>query len=102
MSNNLDIKAIKEALDQIRKHSEAIQEYCTKECEECPCSKMCDWEGNLDYTDSRITDEVLDRFVEWHDKWQTAQDRKTFKEVTGIDPGWYDFHEDRTEVDFSD
>jgi hypothetical protein len=100
MYNELHIKAIKTALDQIRKHSEAIQEYCTGECEKCPASVVCDWAGNLDYTEGRITDDLLDRFVEFHDEWQTAQDRKTFKEVTGIDPGWYDFHEDHTEVDF--
>ena len=97
--NALCIKAIKEAISTMQKANEVIKEYCTNECEICPLKDMCDWEGNIDFLDSRINDSVLDKYIDLHTEWEYRNERKTFKEATGIDPAWYDFNNDRTERD---
>lgn len=98
--NEMHIRALQEAIENIKKADAAIQEYCTDNCEHCPLSDMCDWEGHIDAYDSRITEGVLDSLVDFHEAHEAAQERKTFKEVTGIDPAWYCFNEDRTQGDF--
>lgn len=100
MYNEMHIKALQEAIEAMKKAGEVFKEYCTNECENCPLSEFCDWQGAIAYTDDDLTEEVLDQFVEFHDAWETAKDQQTFKEVTGIDPAWYCFNEDRTQGDF--
>lgn len=93
-------EALREAIKTMQTQNEVIKEYCTNECEDCPLKDMCDWEGNIEFLNEGITDELLEQYVDFHDEWEYRNERKTFKEVTGIDPAWYDFNDDRTESDY--
>lgn len=98
MYNDLQVKALREAIDTLKKSNGVLKEYCTNECEKCPLEDMCDWEGNVDFNDERLTDSKLDDYVEYYEGETYKAERRRFKEVTGIDPAWYDFNEDRSET----
>lgn len=93
---NGHIEALQTAIAEMKKHNAVLLEYCTNECHICPLKDMCDWDGNIEFGNAKITEEVLDAYVDLYDKVTEEKDRHNFYEVTGIDPAWYDFNEDRT------
>lgn len=94
------VEGLQGAIKTMQEQNDYIKSFCTNECEECPLKDMCDWEGNIEFLNEGITDSVLEKFVEYQEKVEYENERKTFKEVTGIDPAWYDFNNDRTESDY--
>ena len=59
---------------------------------------MCDWDKHIEYDNEGLTDEVLGAYVDYYHSWENTVNRMEFKEATGIDPRWYDFNEDRSEI----
>ena len=97
MYNSGHIEALRKAINTMKEQNEVLKEYCTEECYICPLSKMCDWDGNIDFGDPKLTDETLDKFVDLHTQVKEARERLNFTMATGIDAGWYDHNEDRSE-----
>jgi hypothetical protein len=96
MYNEGHIKSLRKAIDTMKAQNEVLKEYCTNECHICPLSNMCDWDGNIDFADPKLTDEALDRYVDLHKEVTDARERANFTQTTGIDAGWYDFNDDRS------
>lgn len=96
MYNNGHIRALRQAIEALKKQNAVLLEYCTKECHICPLKDMCDWDGYIEYADAKLTDEVLDAYVDLYEQITHERERRTFKEVTGINAEWYDHNEDRT------
>ena len=99
MFNSGDVEALGAALEQMKKGLAVIREYCSEECDGCPLYRhnVCGYYCELDL-DADIDKGLLNDFVDYSAGVCEAKERKAFTEVTGIDAGWYDFNDDRTEV----
>ena len=98
MYNTPHIKAIQTAFAEMQKIQAEIADYCTDDCERCPLNDHCDWEGHIAFWEG-ITESEIDAFVEKHNRAEEIEQRRTFREATGVDPAWYDFNDDRTDYD---
>lgn len=98
MYNGGHIDALRKALELIKKGKAVFKEYCTEDCENCPLYKanVCGYDMEID-TEANITYGLLDDFVDYHEKVEDKRERQNFYAVTGVDPAWYDFNNDRTE-----
>lgn len=75
MYNSVHIRHLREAIEAMKKHNEVLEGYCTTHCHICPLRDMCNWDGIIDYGDPKITNEVLDRYVDlWKDIKQKGAD----------------------------
>ena len=100
MHSNLEIEALKKALELMKQGLAVFEEYCTEDCEHCPLYKtnVCGYKLELDPT-ADIDDRTLGSFIDFHDGKAYVIERCDFERATGIDAGWYDFNEDRTEYE---
>jgi hypothetical protein len=98
MYNDMHIRSLRQAIEQVKKAESVFKEYCTDVCRKCPVSGMCDWEGHIEYDAPELTDAVLEEYVEYFKAWENNNERQNFYETTGEDPAWYDHNEDRSET----
>ena len=97
MYNDMHIRSLRQAIEQIKKAEAVFEKYCTDWCNECPLKDMCDWDGHILYVAPELTDSVLEEYVEYFKAWEDKRERDNYR-ATGIDPAWYDHNEDRSET----
>ena len=69
MYNEGHVKALREAVEQMKKAVEVFEEYCTEDCEHCPLYKAnaCGYYLELVPT-AEISDAVLSNFVDFKER----------------------------------